>query len=75
VLDGSGDADRDVDVGRDDLAGLPDLVIVGRIAGIDRGARGADRCTKLVGERIEEAVELLRRSERAAAGDDDLGTR
>ncbi len=73
VLDRSGNADRDIDVRRDDLAGLADLIIVGRIAGIDRSSRGSDRRSELVGERVEQAVELVVGAEGAAAGDDDLG--
>jgi hypothetical protein len=42
VLDRAGNADRDVDVGSDDLARLADLVIIGRIARVDRGARRTD---------------------------------
>ena len=38
VLDGTGDADRHVQLRRDDLAGLPDLHLVGRVAGVHRGA-------------------------------------
>ncbi len=63
VLDRAGNADRDIDFGRDDLAGLADLIIVGRIARIDRGAAGADAGAELVGERVEQRVELLRRAE------------
>ena len=73
MLDRAGNADRDIEVWRDDLAGLADLIVVGRIAGVDRGARGADRGAELVGERIEQSVELVGRTERAAAGDDDRG--
>ena len=54
VLDRAGNADRDIDFGRDDLAGLADLIVVGRIAGVDRGAAGADPGLELVGERIEQ---------------------
>src|SRR5215472_18587591 len=39
MLDGARDPDRDVKLRRNDLAGLPDLVIVGDKPGIDRGAR------------------------------------
>src|ERR1051326_1175479 len=53
VLDGAGDADRDVELGRHHLAGLPNLPIVGSIAGVDRGARGADRGAELVGDRLD----------------------
>ena len=55
VLDRARDADRDVELGRDDLAGLADLVVVRHEAGVDRGARGADRGAELVGERLEDA--------------------
>src|SRR5205085_2992744 len=73
VLDRAGNADSDIDFGGDDLAGLADLVIVGRIAGIDRGAAGADARAKLVGKRVEQGMELVGGAEGAAAGDDDLG--
>jgi hypothetical protein len=43
-----------------DLAGLADLIVVGRIARVDRGAAGADAGAELVGERIDQLVELLR---------------
>src|SRR5260370_23557581 len=35
MLDGARDTDRDVEIGSDDLAGLPDLVVVRDEAGID----------------------------------------
>ena len=70
VLDRAGDADGDVEVRRDDLAGLPDLVVVGHVARVDRRARGADRGFELVGERVEQ-LEVLGAAEAAAAGDDD----
>jgi len=37
VLNGPGDADGDVKLRRDDLAGLADLVVVRRETGIDGG--------------------------------------
>src|SRR5215475_14382625 len=43
MLDGPGYPHRDVKLRRDDLSGLPDLPIVRCIAGVDCGARGADR--------------------------------
>ena len=39
MLDRAGDADGDIELGRDDLAGLADLLVVGHIARVDRGAR------------------------------------
>ena len=58
--------------GRDDLAGLSDLHLVRRVAGIHRGARGADRGAELVGEAVED-LEAIRAAERAAAGDHARG--
>ena len=73
MLDGAGDADRDVELRRDDLAGLADLPVVRRVAGVDGGTRCADGGAELVGDRQDDFLELLGRAERAAAGDDDLG--
>src|SRR5690606_8585731 len=70
VLDGAGDADCDVQVRRDDLAGLPDLVFVGHIAGVDRGARGADRRVEHVGQLLDD-LEVLAAAHAAAARDHD----
>ena len=39
MLDGTGNADRDIEVWRHHFAGLADLPIVRRITGVDRGAR------------------------------------
>ena len=63
----------DVELRRDDLAGLADLVVVRHEAGIDGGARGAERGTELVGERFEQRVVVLAAAQAAAAGNDDLG--
>src|SRR3546814_1428729 len=57
VLDRARDADRDIDFGRDDLARLPDLIIVGDIARIDRRAGCAHRGAELVGERFDSSEE------------------
>ena len=43
VLDGARDADREVELGRDDVAGLTDLELARRIARVARGAARADR--------------------------------
>src|SRR5690606_32589487 len=40
MLDGTGNADSDVKLGGDHLAGLADLIVVGHEAGIDGCARG-----------------------------------
>jgi hypothetical protein len=60
MLDRAGDADRDVEVGRHDLAGLADLPVIGGIAGIDRGARGAHGRAELVGDGLDHLGEVLR---------------
>src|SRR6056297_1543753 len=72
VLDRAGDADREVQLRRDDLAGLPHLQFVRHVAGIDRRTRGADGCAHLLGEAVDE-LEVFRRAQRAAAGDDAIG--
>src|SRR5580704_4723925 len=46
MLNGARNADGDIKVRRHHLAGLADLPVVRRVAGIDRGARGADRGAK-----------------------------
>src|SRR3954471_23494527 len=73
MLDRAGDADRDIEFRRHLLAGLADLPVVRGIAGIDRGARGADAGAELVGERLDILAEVLPALHGAAAGDDDLG--
>ena len=72
VLDRAGDADGDVEIGGDDLAGLADLPVVRGKARIDRGPRGADGGPELVGQRLDQR-EVLFRADAATAGDDDLG--
>ena len=47
MLDRARDADRHVQLRRDDLAGLADLQLIRRVAGIHRRARGAHRRTEL----------------------------
>src|SRR5215211_7014206 len=66
MLDRAGDADGDIEVGRHHLAGLADLVIVRHVAGIDRGAAGAEAGTQLVGQRLED-LEVLAARQAAAA--------
>src|SRR5689334_1533504 len=53
MLDRAGDADGDIEVGRHDLAGLANLVVVGHVAGVHGGAAGAETGTELVGQRLE----------------------
>src|SRR6187401_633023 len=72
MLDRARDADRDVELRRHHLAGLPHLPVVRRIAGIDRCARRADRGAELVRHRLDVLGEILAALHRAAAGNDDL---
>src|SRR5579863_7581102 len=60
VLDRPRDADRDIEFGGDDLAGLPDLVVVRDEACIDGGARGADGGAELVGDALEQMEVVAR---------------
>src|SRR6185295_4636512 len=73
MLDRARDADRDVELRRHHLAGLPDLPVVRRVAGVDCGARGADRGTELVGDRLDIFGEIVAALHGATARDDDLG--
>src|ERR1700729_3692866 len=73
VLDSAGNADRDIELRRHHLAGLADLPVIRRVAGIDRGPRGADGGAKLVGERLAIFGEILAALHGAATGHDDLG--
>ena len=72
VLDRAGDADRDVELRRDGLAGLADLRRVRVPARVDDGARRGDRAAERLRELLDER-EALGRAEPAAAGDDDVG--
>src|SRR6266851_6156092 len=72
MLDRAGNADGDVEVGRHDLAGLADLVVVGHVARVDGGAAGAEAGPQLVGQRLQH-LEVLAARQAAAARYDDLG--
>ena len=69
VLDRARDADREVQLRRNDLAGLADLQIVRGVARVDRGARCADGGAELVGEAVDD-LEVVGAAERAAARHD-----
>src|SRR5690606_33798227 len=71
VLNGTGDADRDVQLRSDDLAGLTDLHVVRHEAGVDGGTRGADGGTQLVGQGVQ-VLEVVTVAHATAAGYDDL---
>src|SRR5690606_31052234 len=73
VLDGTGDADGDVQLRRNDLAGLADLHVVGYEAGVHRGTRGTDTGAQLVGQFVQH-LEVVAVLHAAATGDHDLGT-
>src|SRR5215218_4076183 len=74
VLDGAGDAGRQVELGRDGLAGLADLRRVRVPAGVDHGARGRHGAVAAegLGQRLDE-LEALGLAEAAAAGDEHVG--
>src|SRR5699024_543911 len=63
--------ERDVQLRRDRLAGLADLELSRVVPRVDRRTGGADRGTERVGERLDDLLEVLRRRDAAAAGDDD----
>src|SRR6478672_13437406 len=70
VLDRTGDADGDVELRRDGLAGLADLERVRHPARVDRGTRGAHGSTEGVGEAFD-GLEVAAGA--TTAGDDDRG--
>src|SRR5499426_1198068 len=73
VLDGAGNADRDVELRRHHFAGLAHLPVVRRIAGIDRRPRGPHCGAELVGHRLDIFGKILPALHGAAAGNDHLG--
>ncbi|SAL03951.1 hypothetical protein AWB77_06906 [Caballeronia fortuita] len=75
MLDRARDADRHIQLRRDDLARLADLEVVRHIACIDRRARCAQRRAELVGERFERLRVVLAAAESAAARHDDMRAR
>ena len=70
MLNSAGDAERDVQLRRDDFARLTDLQRVVRIAGVDSRTRRTNGGTEDVSERVERLLERLRILERAAARHD-----
>ena len=71
MLYGAGDPHRDIQVRRDDLAGLAHLVVVGDIPGVHRGPGRADGRAQFVGHLLQQA-EVLAAAEAAPAGQHDL---
>ena len=72
VLDRAGDAEREVELRLDDLAGLADLLGVRDPARVDGRARRADRAAERLRELLDE-LEAVRAADAAAARDDDPG--
>src|SRR5436309_3535627 len=71
VLDGAGDAGRQVELGRDRLAGLADLAGVRVPAGVDHRARRGDGAVAAEGPgQLLERVEALGLAQAAPAGDE-----
>ena len=70
MLDRTGNADGDIKVGRDNLAGLANLIVVRHKAGIDSGTRRTNGCTKLVGDFLQHR-EVCTVLHAAATRDDD----
>src|SRR5271156_5415910 len=62
----------EIEIRRHNLAGLADLPVVGRIAGVYRGARRADCRAELVGNRLYIFGEIVAALHRPAAGNNDL---
>ena len=74
MLDGTGNAAGDVQLGIDDLAGLPDLHVGGGEAGINGSPRGADPRVQDLGQVFQDGKVFLG-LQGPAAGNDDLGLR
>src|SRR5262249_51470616 len=72
VLDGAGDAQRDVQLRRDGLTGLAHLELARVVARVDRGARRTDSGAERVGQFLDHA-EVLGAADTTAARHDDAG--
>ena len=69
-----GNAYRDVEFRRHDLAGLADLPVVRNEAGVDGGARGADGRAQSVGNALDQR-EIVLGLQTAPAGNHDFRSR
>src|SRR5689334_20693995 len=69
VLDGPGDAERDVELRRDGLSGLAHLELARVVATVDSRARGTDGAAERVGELFDD-LEVLLAADTATARDD-----
>ena len=73
MLDGTGDPASNIQLGRDGLAGLADLVRVRDPAGVDSGTGSADRGAQRISQRLDVGLKAFRTTDAAAAGNDDVG--
>lgn len=73
VLDRAGDTDRDVQLWRNDFAGLADLHVVGYETCVDGRAGSADRSAQLVGQGVQ-VLEIVTVLHATTAGNDDFGS-
>ena len=69
MLDGSGDTHRDIEVRRNDLAGLANLHVIARVPGIHGSARCAHGGAKRIGEPVDQ-FEVFLAAQGASAGND-----
>ena len=72
MLDRARNADRDVKIRRDDLAGLADLLVVRRVAASTAAREAPIAAPSLSASGLDELLKVLAGSHAAAAGDDDL---
>ena len=70
MLNCATDTDRNIKPRRNNFAGLPNLHIVGRIAGINRRARGASTRFQFVGQIINE-LEIIGAAKGSATANDN----
>ena len=60
MLDGARNAAGDIEVRPDRLPGLSHLVLIGDVAGVDRGPAGAEGCAECAGQFANQLKALLR---------------
>ncbi len=72
VLDGAGDAQRDVQLRRHGLTGLADLELARVVTRVDRGAGGTDGTAQRVGQLFDDR-EAVGAADTATTGDHDAG--
>ena len=76
MLDGTGNAQSNIDLGVDRLTGLTDLMVSGHPACIGNGTgsthNAAAQCSSQLLSQLDALVDIL--ADAAANGDDDIGT-